>query len=134
MSPRPRVLSISSDIAVFYSRNLVLQFAGFEVVGCFKGIGAMEWFRSEVFDAVVIGHSMPERTRLRLLRTMKQMKPQVPIVLIQETGDIGQDLFEADAVCDSLDNPQQLIGLLHSLIGFAPQSVRRAVARAATAG
>ena len=132
--PRPRILSIGYDITVFDSRNRVLEFAGFDVVGCFRGKGAMDRFRSEAFEAVVIGHSVPDGVRLRLVREMKRMKPGIPVVVIQRTGESGQDLIEADAVCDSLDNPELLIQKVSRLIGFPPRSVRVMATRATTAG
>lgn len=123
-SPRPRILSISADRAVFDSRNRVLEFVGFDVVGSFEGAGALERFKSEVFEAVVIGHSMPARERLRLMRDMKESKPRIPVILIQQSGDSGEDMLQADAVCDSLDSPERLIQTLSNLLGFAPRPVR----------
>lgn len=134
-SPRPRILSISADRAVFDSRNRVLEFMGFDVVGCFEGTGAMERFKSEVFEAVIIGHSMPARARLQLMCEMKKCKPRIPVVLIQESGDAGEDMLQADAVCDSLDSPEHLIQTLSKLVGFVPRPVRSAAGcRAAMVG
>lgn len=134
-SPRPRILSISADRSVFDSRNRVLEFVGFDVVGCFGGTGALERFKSEMFEAVVIGHSMEPRARLQLMRDMKQCKPRIPVVLIQESGDMGDDMLQADAVCDSLDTPEHLIQTLSNLVGFVPRPVRSAAGcRAAMAG
>jgi DNA-binding NtrC family response regulator len=132
--PRPRILSIGFDITVFDTRNRVLEFAGFDVVACFRGSGAMERLRSERFEAVVIGHSVPDGMRLRLLREVKRLKPQLPVVVIYKAGESGQDLVEADAVCDSLESPELLIKTVSHLIGFSAQSVRPAAARASAAG
>ncbi len=132
--PRPRILSISGDISVFASRNRVLEFAGFDVVGCFRGSGALERFRSETFEAVVVGHSLPQPVRLQLIHDMKRSKPQIPVVLILEAGEYGQDILEADAVCDSLDSPELLIRTISGLLGFPPRSAGAAAAKAANAG
>jgi DNA-binding NtrC family response regulator len=131
--PRPRILSIGYDVSVLDSRNRVLEFAGFDVVGCFSCDGALDRFQLEAFAAVVIGHSVPETLRLGLVRGMKQAKPHIPVVVVQETGEYGQDLIEADAVCDSLDNPELLINTISRLIGFAPRSVRTVASRPAAA-
>ena len=133
-SPRPRILSIGYDTLVFDTRNRILEFAGFEVVGCFRGNGALDRFRSESFEAVVIGHSVPGSMRLRLVRELKRAKPRIPVLVIQEAGESGQDLIEADAVCDSLDHPDVLIKTVSRLMGFPPRSVRTIAVRATIAG
>ncbi len=130
---RPLVLSIGSEITVFDSRNRVLEFAGFEVVGALEGHGALETVRDHSFDLVVIGHSMPAGSRLQILRQIKAAKPNVPILVIYEAGEAGQDIVEADAACDSLDHPERLIKTAMSLIRFAPRKERNCSARAARA-
>jgi DNA-binding NarL/FixJ family response regulator len=94
----------------------------------------MDLFRSEMFEAVVIGHSLPDGIRLRLLRELKQTRPHTPVVVIQEAGESGQDLVEADAVCDSPDDPEILIKTVSRLIGFPPRSVRTVAVRVNIAG
>ncbi len=133
-SSRPRILSIGNDLTVFDTRNRVLEFAGFDVVGCFNDEGTLDRLRSELFEAVVIGHSVPDGIRLRLVRGIKRARPRIPVVVVQEAGESGQDLIEADAVCDSLDNPEVLIKTVSRLIGFRPRSVKAMTARAASAG
>src|SRR3954471_21287555 len=134
VSQCPRILSISSDAIVFQTRNRILEFAGFEVVGCFQGLGALSRFNDEPVDPVIIGHSVDAEIRLQLLRAMKQARPRVPVVMIYETGDFGEDAAEADASLESLDSPEHLIRTVSSLLGFSPQPTARAKFRAATAG
>jgi DNA-binding NtrC family response regulator len=130
----PRILSISSDITVSDSRNRVLEFSGFEVVGNFQGLEALDRFKSEHFDVVIIGDSLPSEVRLQLVRDLKEMKPEVPVVVIHRSGDSGEDVNEADADFESLDGPRRLIEVVSSLIGFSPQAVGQSLRRAASAG
>jgi DNA-binding NarL/FixJ family response regulator len=131
---KPRILSISSDLILFESRNRVLESAGFEVVGSFQGHGALDKFKNEHFDVVVIGDSLSGETRLHFLRKLKQVKPNIPVVVVHQTGDSGQDVIEADASFESLDGPERLINTISVLIGFSPNSRKQSLCRGASAG
>jgi DNA-binding NtrC family response regulator len=131
--PRPRVLSISSDETVLDTRNRVLTFAGFEVVGCLQAISALEIFRNASFDAVILGDSMPPGMGLIVLRGLKEMSPNVPVVVIHLPGELTEQMQEADAVCGSLDGPERLISTVASVLGFSPKSAHVPLRRSASA-
>lgn len=131
---KPKILPISIDTAAFESRNRVLEFAGFEVVGSFQFRVGLDQSKSEHFDVVIIGDSLPGDWRLQLLRQLKQVKPGVPVVVVHQTGDCGQDVIEADANFESLDGPERLIEIVYSVVGFSPRASTKSQHRAASAG
>ena len=131
--PRPRILSISSDAIVLDTRNQVLNFAGFDVVGCFRATGALEMFRNDSFDAVILGDSMPSDVGLTVLRGLKSLNPKVPVIVVYHPGELNENVQHADAVCGSLDGPERLISTVASVIGFAPKSAHEPPRRAASA-
>jgi DNA-binding NarL/FixJ family response regulator len=118
----PRILSIGSDVILLESRNRVLESAGFEVVGSLQAPDAFLRFETEPFDAVVLGDSMPWQARVEFLRSLKNRKPLIPVVVLYRADDRGEELREADALCGSLDGPEQLINTVAAVVGFAPQS------------
>ncbi len=130
---RSRVLSIGSEYTVLSTRNRVLEAAGFEVISCFHPAGAMQKIESESFEAVVLGDSLTGEMRLVLLRAIKQMKPDVPVIVVYQTGDFGEDINAADANCEALDGPEQLINTVSRALGFEPRSVMGKLTRAANA-
>ena len=122
MALAPRVLSISSDMSVFETRNRVLSSAGFAVVGCFRGEGAFEAFSGESIDAVVMGDSVPANMRVTWIQRFRALRPAVPIVVICSAGESAADVREADAALGALDGPERLINVLSSLVRIGPQS------------
>jgi len=120
MTSAPRILSISSDSSVFETRNQVLVSAGFEVVGCFRGEGALEAFTRQAVDAVVIGDSLSPEGRRVLLEAFRKLRPNIPVVVIRRSGAAEEDL-DATAVIESLDGPQRLIRVLQSLLISSPE-------------
>jgi len=126
----PRILSISSDIAVFDSRNRVLESAGFQIVPCYRGVGAIEKFTIESIDAVVLGDSVPTSLRLSLLKAFRSTKPNIPIMVVYPVGEVTEDVLLADAANASLDGPAELIRTLSALV--RKRSQVKAVAKAAS--
>lgn len=117
----PRILSISSDITVFDSRNRVLESAGFEVVPSFCGNGALEKFTAEPLDAVVLGDSLSAPLRLALFKNFRMLRPSVPIVVVYRIGEQTEDVLLADAAVESLDGPERLIEVVSTVIHKVPQ-------------
>jgi DNA-binding response OmpR family regulator len=118
----PRILSISSDIAVFDSRNRVLESAGFEVVPSFCGNGALEKFTRESVDAVVLGDSLSAPLRIALFKNFRTLRPSVPIVVVYRVGEQTEDVLLADAAVESLDGPERLIEVVSTVIHKSPQA------------
>jgi DNA-binding NtrC family response regulator len=118
----PRILSISSDIAVFDSRNRVLESAGFDIVPSFCGNGALEKFTGESIDAVVLGDSLPTPLRIALFKNFRTLRPSVPIVVVYRIGEQTEDVLMADAVVESLDGPERLIEVVSTVIHKLPQT------------
>ena len=118
MPSAPRILSISSDYSVFQTRNQVLTAAGFEVVGCFRGEGALQIFAQDSFVGVVIGGSVPKETRHVLVQEFKRLRPSVLVVIVERPGE-SMDTDGADMVVESTDGPQRLIDLLSTLVSSA---------------
>jgi DNA-binding response OmpR family regulator len=123
MAPaRPRILSIGSDVAVFESRNRVLESAGFEVVPCFRGENALEAFCGEPVDVVVLCDSLAQGASSKIVQGFRAAKPAIPIVIVYRLGELSDEVFLADAAVESLDGPERLINTVASLLQKSPQS------------
>jgi len=130
---RPKILSISPDLTLLATRNRVLELAGFEVVGRARFGNSIETFGSEGFDLVILGDSIPSRERLQCLLKIKSRVPRLPVIVMHEPGEGGEDMVHADAVCGSLDGPEYLIHLAFKLVRFGVEREGIAKSRAASA-
>ena len=62
--------------------NNRLQKRGFTVEGASTGEKALELVREQSFDAMVLDVKMPGIDGIEVLRQVKQMKPELPVILL----------------------------------------------------
>ncbi len=90
-------------------RRLLLEKAGFAVLGASSAEQALATIAEGDFDLLVIGCEVTSDARERLLRNCSK----VPTVALY-CGDTPE--VSADAVCDCLDNPELLVNTIQSLL------------------
>jgi DNA-binding response OmpR family regulator len=110
MSPtnRPRILSTGNDAMLLHSRKLVLEHAGFDVLTC-SPEDALEKLQEEpdTIQAAVLGQSVKLDERLSLAQEMRQISPNLAIVMMH----YPEDRFDAslcDTVVETLSAPEVL--------------------------
>jgi DNA-binding NtrC family response regulator len=111
------VLSVNKDPAVLSTRNAVLASAGYAIRPCTDVEEALELCASRRFDIAVIGDCITFEQRLQLARELRELCPQMTIVMIcrpYETCRKGED---ADEVVGSLDGPEALLRAIDAAIG-----------------
>ena len=105
MTPK-HILSVSYDQALLSTRHLILQRAGYEVTSACGFHEALESCRKGDFDLVVIGHSIPRKDKLTLVK-VSRMASQAPVLSILRPT--SAPLPEADYSVKSDDGPQALL-------------------------
>jgi DNA-binding NtrC family response regulator len=113
----PHILSVSRDEKLLHSRQLVLESAGWHVVGIMDTDEALRRLAEQGFDAVVLGHSIPSAERMLLAQKMKVVRPDVPIVMMCIQGDNTFSTKIADARVGSLDGPVVPINAIRRVTG-----------------
>lgn len=78
----PFILSVDDDAAVLYSRQMILQAAGYNVLSACDGKQALGFFAAVLVDLVVLDYAMPGMNGGAVARFMKARRPLVPIVLV----------------------------------------------------
>jgi DNA-binding response OmpR family regulator len=90
--PTRTVLVVDDEAIVLQVARGLLQRAGFRVVVADTGPQAMRLLREEPVSAVLLDLSMPGHSTPAILRSMRQAKPEVPVVMFT-----GKDLrFASD--------------------------------------
>jgi c-di-GMP phosphodiesterase len=64
----------------------ILDRAGYDVVCATRGYEALNSFRSQEFDGVLLDYSLPDSDSLALRAEMKHAKPQIPVLLFAGMG------------------------------------------------
>src|SRR5581483_222873 len=99
----PRVLSISRNPRLLATRNDALAIAGYSVASPKKPLDAIEQFGRSQFDAVIIGCSVQPELRNKLIRRLRELKPNLPIVFAHAAE--SQDEPLADVTVDAEEDP-----------------------------
>jgi DNA-binding response OmpR family regulator len=88
-----RLLVIEDDPALLFMLEAALSYGGFESRSAGTGLGGINMFRAEQFDAVLMDLGLPDFEGGELLRVFRQMS-DVPIIVVSGRG-AEQDKIEA---------------------------------------
>ena len=87
MKPRtPRILSISYDSSLLYTRQAMLEMAGYEVVSAVGFAEAIEQCSGE-FDLIIMGHSIPQKDKRAIIATLHQHGCVAPLLSLLRQGE-----------------------------------------------
>ncbi len=92
------VLCADDEINELTARRMVLESSGFKVVVARNGKDALDVFRTSTIDAVVLDYFMPGMTGLSVAREMKDLRPEVPIIVLSGFASLpGETIGVVDA-------------------------------------
>ena len=77
-----RILSVSANTRLLVTRNDALSLAGYNVVSPHKPEDTPELVARSHFDAIVIGHSLPAETRSAIIRAVRKIAPNTPVIFV----------------------------------------------------
>ena len=78
----PLVLCVDDEVIGLEVRRRLLQHAGYRVLTAQDGPTALDIFRDQPIDAVVLDYSMPGMTGGEVAAHMRREKPAMPILLL----------------------------------------------------
>jgi CheY-like chemotaxis protein len=81
LSARPLILCLEDDESYLYLRQAVLQQAGYNVIGVSTARDALQALREAPICLILADHMLRGTTGTEVAAKMKQIRPDVPIVL-----------------------------------------------------
>ncbi|TRZ88895.1 sigma-54-dependent Fis family transcriptional regulator [bacterium] len=84
-----RILVVDDDHAMRLALSESLESCGYDIVAAENGREALELFRKGKFDLVVTDMKMPGMTGIEVLRGVKELSPEIPVILITAYGTVG---------------------------------------------
>jgi len=99
-----RILSVSYDVSLLATRQLMLELKGHQVTSALGFTDALEHCKNAGFDLFVLGHSIPVKDKQSLIKAFKENCP-APILSLERTD-------EERVSCDfhvSPDKPEELL-------------------------
>ena len=76
------VLCVDDEAVGLRIRKILLERAGYRVLTASDGVSGLEAFEAHPVEAVVLDYSMPGMHGGEVARRMRQLKPNVPILLL----------------------------------------------------
>lgn len=118
------LLCIDRDPSALCIQKRFLRENGYEVVTSPGGLDGLSVLKAVDADAIVLRSCANLLESFLLAVALKQVKPQVPIVLVLESVDLPAGASAAvDALVMKSDDPQALLSALQSVLGAQPASI-----------
>ncbi len=114
-----KILLVDDDEGIQLLYQEEFQDEGYEVISAFTGEEALEKFKSEVPDLVILDIQMPGMNGIEVLRQMKMIAPQLPIILSTAYHEYKQDLsaWASDEYIVKSPDLQKLKEAIHKYLG-----------------
>ena len=113
---RPHILCIDDAEVALQVRRLIFERAGYEVTTSLSGEDALEIFKQRPVDLVIADHFLSDKTGTEIAREMKELRPQVPILIISAATEKPPGLEFADGFLAKGESPQTLLNTIASLL------------------
>lgn len=87
MSQKFNILWADDEIDLLKPHILFLEQKGYEITTVNSGVDAIEEVEARNFDVIFLDEMMPGMTGLETLQQIKQIKPQIPVVMITKSEE-----------------------------------------------
>ncbi|MCT4622516.1 MAG: response regulator, partial [Schleiferiaceae bacterium] len=82
-----KILWVDDEIDMLKPHIMFLEQKGYEIVTANSGDDALDIVEAEVLDIVVLDENMPGITGLETLEKVKEIKPELPVVMITKSEE-----------------------------------------------
>src|ERR1700730_2024547 len=89
-------------------RKMILQKQGYQVVTAASGAEALELLNRTKIDLVLSDQMMPGMTGTELTKSVKPMRPAMPVILISGVNEVPEDASYADRFISKVGGPELL--------------------------
>ena len=87
------VLCVEDEEPQLQLRKLLLESAGFRVLGTQYAKQALELFKDNPVDVVILDYFMPGMNGLVLARELKRLKPTIPIIIFSAYPSLPDEVI-----------------------------------------
>jgi len=112
----PLILCIDDENISLRVRKLVLASAGYEVLTASSGEAGLEVLKQNPVDLVIADHFLSAKTGTEIAREMKELKPEVPILIVSASAEKPSGLEFADGFLPKGEAPDVLLQAVARLV------------------
>ena len=112
----PLILCIDDDDISLRVRKILLGSAGFHVLTGNSGEEGLELFKQNHIELVIADHYLSEKTGAEIAKEMKELKPEVPILILSAAAERPDGLEFVDGFLPKGEPPQVLLDTITHLL------------------
>lgn len=114
---KPTILCVDDEASGLFGRESLLRLYGYEVVATTSGRQSLDLFQASSVDAVVLDYRMPEMMGDVVAAHMKQIKPEVPILMLSAHDALPPTALRAtDIFLSKSATPSQFVHAVQQLL------------------
>jgi CheY-like chemotaxis protein len=117
------ILCVDDEPTILKLRQVLLSIAGYKVLTATCGESAMRLFTLNHVDLVITDQLLPGRSGTELTSEMKQLKPEVPIILYTGLEELPPSAAHADVILVKGITPPEFLAAIAKLVA-KPQASR----------
>jgi CheY-like chemotaxis protein len=111
---KPLILCVEDDPIYLILRKKVLEQAGYTVTGVTSAAEALNALRETPVCAVIADHMLQGTTGTELANEMKQIKPNVPIILF--SGNVPEHLAGVDVYVNKGEPTSTFLNIVREVV------------------
>jgi len=115
-SIKGKVLVVDDKEIMCYSLQVSLENHDYQVVTTQKPREALAKIKQETFDVVLADIRMPGMDGIQLLKAIKKIHPQLPVIFMTAYPTEGLELGAEDCITKPLNNTKKILALLERVI------------------
>ncbi len=112
----PLILCIDDDQVALRVRKMLLASAGYEVLVAESAEAGFDLLKASPVDLVIADHFLSAKTGTEIAREMKELKPNVPILIVSAATETLSGLEFADGFVAKGEAPDALLETIARLL------------------
>lgn len=113
----PVVLCIDDELIGLKVRRILLERAGYTVLGALDGAEGIDMFSRHPVDAVVLDYAMPGLNGAEVATRLRALRPEVPILLLSAYLGLPQEVTSlVDVYMTKGEGAPMLLKRLHTML------------------
>jgi CheY-like chemotaxis protein len=114
---KPTILCVDDEVNGLVGREALLRLQGYDVVVTTSGRQSLDLLEEVDVDAVVLDYRMPEMMGDVVAERMKQLKPEVPIMMLSAQDRVPPAaLRSADTFLSKSAPPDQFVDAVDDMV------------------
>jgi CheY-like chemotaxis protein len=111
-----RILCLDDDPVGLAVRVKVLQYAGYTVFTASSAEEALQILADQHIDIVISDYLLPGTTGTQVAASMKQIRPDVPVLILSGVTELPEGIEFADFFLSKLEPPPVLLATVAGLL------------------